>query len=56
MNISLDQNEKRALLEIMYNERTCHGGCAYEEMLWTSDCEECDFPKAVSSIIDKLEN
>ena len=25
MNISLDQNEKRALLEIMYNERTCHG-------------------------------
>ena len=56
MNISLTENEERALSEILRSVSACSSGCAYEEMEKSNeDCDECPFTEAIWSLRKKYE-
>lgn len=52
--IKLTNKEIRALTEQLY-ANACSSGCAFEEMEDSKkDCDECEFPKLLRSIEDKI--
>jgi len=55
MNISLTENEERALSEILWSISACIGGCCYEEMEKSKkNCDECPFTEAIWSLRKKI--
>ncbi len=55
MNISLNENEERALSEILWSVSACSSGCCYEEMEKSKkDCDECPFTEAIWSLREKV--
>lgn len=52
--IKLTKKEIRALNEQL-TANACSSGCAFKEMQRSrKDCDECDFPKLINSIENKL--
>lgn len=52
--IKLSKNEIRALKELL-ETNACESGCVYNEMVKSrKDCDECNFTKAVQSIMNKI--
>lgn len=55
-NVEFDDNEIRAMKELLFAENVCSAGCIYDEMRNSKkDCDECDYKKAIWSLIDKFE-
>ncbi len=55
MNLTIDENETRALFELIDNCNACDGGCCYAECEEADiDCDECEFTKAIWSVRNKL--
>ena len=54
--IKLTAKELRALESILWATNPCESGCAYPEMEKSKrDCIDCELPKSISSIMNKLE-
>ena len=54
--IKLTKKEIRALLEQL-DANACSSGCAFSEMQRSKkDCDECEFPRLISSIREKIDN
>ena len=54
--IKLTAKEIRAL-EQQLHANPCSSGCAFPEMQNSrKDCDECEFPKLISSIREKIED
>lgn len=52
--IKLTAKEIRALKEQLW-ANACSSGCAFSEMQRSrKDCDECDFPKLIRSIEEKI--
>lgn len=48
--------ELKALTELIYNGNGCSSACAYPEMQNSKkDCDECEYLKSISSVINKIE-
>ena len=52
--IKITKKEIRAINE-QFSANACRSCCAFEEMQTSKkDCDECEFPKLIASILEKI--